>query len=88
MAVLGHTTVADYWAHLAGLRVTADIPLEDMRSYWLASPDTRDQIASRLQAQQIKALVTMGTPLAPANWRSIGNTGYYMQLLGATTKPR
>src|SRR5207245_1167401 len=81
VAVLGHTTVADYWAHLAGLRVTADIPLEDMQSYWLASPDTRERIASRLHAQGIKALVTAGTPLVPANWHSVGDTGYYVQVL-------
>jgi len=37
-----------------GPKVTADIPLEDMLSYWLANPDTREQIASRLRAQGIK----------------------------------
>jgi len=84
VAVLGHTTVADYWAHLAGFRVTADIPLEDMQSYWLASSDAREQIASRLHAHGIKALVTAGTPPVPENWRSIGDTGYYVQLLGST----
>jgi hypothetical protein len=81
VAVLGHTTVADYWAHLAGFRVTADIPLEAVSSYWLAKPGTREQIASRLRAQGIKAMVTAGTPLVAANWRSIGNTGYYVHLL-------
>ncbi len=81
VAFLGHTTVADYWAHLAGLRVTADIPLEATQSYWLASPEKRNQIASQLRAHGIKALVTAQTPLVPANWRSIGDTGYYMQVL-------
>src|SRR4029077_16159885 len=80
VAFLGHK-VADYWAHLAGLRVTADIPLEAMQSYWLATPEKRDQIASQLRARDIKALVTEGTPLVPANWRKIGDTGYYMQVL-------
>jgi hypothetical protein len=28
VAVLGHSTVADYWAHLAGLRIVADVPIE------------------------------------------------------------
>jgi hypothetical protein len=81
VAFLGHTTVADYWAHLAGLRVTADIPLEDMSSYWLAKPATREQIASRSRAQGIKALVTAETPLVLANWRNVGDTGYYVQVL-------
>ena len=52
-----------------------------MLSYWLAKPATREQIASRLRTQGVKALVTAGTPLVPANWRSIGDTGYFIQLL-------
>jgi len=81
VAFLGHTTIADYWAHLAGLKVTADIPLEAVESYWLTSPEKRDQIALQLCARGIKALVTAETPLVPANWRSIGDTGYYAQVL-------
>jgi len=30
VAVLGHTKVGDYWAHLAGLRIVADIPTEEV----------------------------------------------------------
>ena len=30
----------------------------------------------------MKALVTAGTPLVPANWRTIGDTSYYVQVLG------
>jgi len=81
VAFLGHTTVADYWAHLAGVRVTADIPLEATQSYWLASPEKRNQIASQMRAHGIKALVMTGTPLDPTNWRSIGDTGYHVQVI-------
>lgn len=81
VAVLGHTTVADYWAHLAGLQVTADIPLEVMQDYWLASPAKRDEIASRLHARGIKALVVAAPPPIRAAWRNIGDTGYYVQSL-------
>jgi hypothetical protein len=80
VAFLGHTTVADYWAHLSGLRVTADIPLEAMPAYQLASRDTRTQIASRLSAEGIKALVTLTRP-PDQDWIQIGDTGYYVKFL-------
>jgi len=82
VAFLGHTTVADYWAHLAGVKVTADIPLQAMESYWLATPATRNHIGSLLYAQGIRALVTAApSPVGP-NWRPIGGTGYYLEILG------
>ena len=81
VAFLGHTTVADYWACLIRLRVTADIPLESMQSYWLATPEIRREIASRLRANGIRALVTGTAPLVPEAWRQIGDTGYYVQIL-------
>ncbi len=81
VAVLGHSTVADYWAHLAGLQVTADIPLEAMQDYWIASSEKREEIASRLHARGIKALVLAEPPVIRAAWRNVGDTGYYVQFL-------
>jgi hypothetical protein len=82
VAFLGHTTVADYWAHLAGLKVTADIPLEAMESYWLATPVMRNQVSSALYEEDIRALVTAVPPPIGPNWRPIGVTGYYVEILG------
>jgi hypothetical protein len=82
VAFLGHTTVADYWAHLAGLKVTADIPLEAMESYWSATAVTRNQIGSVLYEQGIRALVTATPPSIGPDWRPVGGTGYYVEILG------
>jgi hypothetical protein len=81
VAVLGHTTSADYWAHLAGLQVTADVPLEALQDYWLASPEKQEEIVSRLRARGIKALVVAQPPPTRTAWRNIGETGYYVQML-------
>ena len=83
VAVLGHTTVADYWAHMAGLSIVADVPLEAVQSYWMASPERRVQISSSLSAIGIKAIVSASRPLVAAGWQPLGNTGYYVQILPA-----
>ena len=82
-AVLGHTTVADYWAHMAGLRIVADVPIEAVQSYWLASPERRIQISSSLSGFRVKAMVSASRPLVAAGWQPLGNTGYYVQILPA-----
>jgi hypothetical protein len=56
VAVLGHTTIADDWAHLGGLRIVADVPLEEMPSYWSATPEKRSEISSALAAWESKPL--------------------------------
>jgi hypothetical protein len=81
VAVLGHTTVADYWAHLAGLRIVADVPLEAVTSYWTAGPEKRVAISSRLGGLGIKVLVTDLRPVVMEGWVPLGNTGYYAQIL-------
>jgi len=81
VAFLGHTTIAYYWAHLSHLRVTGDIPIEDMYSYWTAAPEKRNEIADRFRENGIKALVVIGPPLITAKWKAISDTGYYVQFL-------
>ena len=81
VAVLGHTTIADYWARLAGLKVVADVPLEALESYWTASPERRADISSSLRALGVKAIVSGTRPLILSGWQSLGDTGYYVQVL-------
>ena len=78
VAVLGHTTIADYWARLAGLQIVADVPLEAVGSYGEATPEKRSQISARLAALGVKAMVSAERPLVPSGWRPVGTTGYYV----------
>ena len=81
VAVLGHTTVADYWAQLAGLRIVADVPVEAVSSYWEASPEKRAEIAASLSALGVKAFVSAVRPPPSAEWQPLGQTGYFVEIL-------
>jgi hypothetical protein len=84
VAVLGHTNVADYWAHLAGLRIVADVPLPAMHSYWMASPEKRAKIHSALGALGVRGLISASKPEIEAGWQPLGQTGYFVKFLPAT----
>jgi 4-amino-4-deoxy-L-arabinose transferase-like glycosyltransferase len=83
VAVLGHTTLADYWARMAGLRIVADVPFESVQAYWMASIERRAQISSSLSALGVKGIVSATRPLIPVGWQPLGDTGYYVQILPA-----
>jgi hypothetical protein len=85
VAFLGHTTIPYYWAHLSHLRVTGDIQLDDMGSYWSATPQKRNEIAERFRESGIKALVLSGAPFIADKWQPIADTGYYVEFLDART---
>jgi hypothetical protein len=81
VAFLGNTTVAYYWAHLSRLRVTGDIQIDDLYSYWMATPEKRNEIATRFRENGIKAVVIAEPPLVTERWQAVGDTGYYVQFL-------
>jgi hypothetical protein len=81
LAFLEHTTLPYYWAHLSRLRVTGDVQMDDLPSYWTATQQKRDEIAQSFRARGIKALVLHGSPLVVDGWYPIGITGYYVQFL-------
>jgi len=80
---LGHTTVADYWAHLLRVRVPAVIHLEAMEAYWSAKPEVRAAIDSRLRAEGIRALIVATAPPhgSESRWQDVAGTGYYVKFL-------
>lgn len=83
LAVLGHTTIGDYWAHLAGFRIVADVPLEEVQAYWKATPEKRLEISSVLASVGVKAIVSATTPQISDGWQPLGNSGYYVCILRA-----
>lgn len=80
-AVLGHTTIADYWAHMGGFRIVADVPLEQVQSYWRTTPEKRREISSALAARGVKAIVSASSPQIPCGWQPLGDSGYYVNIL-------
>ena len=81
VAVLGHTTVADYWAHLDGFTIIADVPLEQVPSYWATTPEKRAEISSTLARFGVKAVVSATAPPIPDGWQPLADSGYYVSVL-------
>jgi len=79
VAVLGHSTLGDYWAHLAQVRIVADVPVEAVPAYWESSAQTKSRISIALRGTGACFIVTrFQPPMSEAqNWERLGATGYY-----------
>jgi hypothetical protein len=79
VAVLGHSTSSDYWAHLAQVRIVADLSEESVPSFWDASDATRARILESLAHTGASFVVTRFQPPASqiSGWHFLGATGYY-----------
>jgi hypothetical protein len=75
VAVLGHTNIADYWAHLACVRIVADMPEEDVDKFWKAPAPLRAHLVKLFAQSGAKFLVSRSA-LADDGWIFLGNTGY------------
>jgi hypothetical protein len=81
VAYFGHTTVADYWARLAGFQIAADIQKEAMPEFWSAQSDVQKEIFARLSSFGIRAVLTSGVPPSSSKeWQAIPNTPYSVHL--------
>jgi hypothetical protein len=87
VAYFGHTSVADYWARLAGFQIAADIQKEAMPAYWSAPPDVKEEIFARLSSFGIRAVLASGVPPSSSKgWQAIPNTPYSVYVLGNSTQ--
>ena len=80
VAVAGHSTVADYWAHLVGVRIIADIPVGDMDGFWPTSGASSAAL-NALRTSGAKFLVTLNPPCCVEGWTRLGETDYYVSRL-------
>lgn len=69
-----------YWAHLAGVRIVAEIPMASASEYWSASPQVKSEILTDFAKAGAEAVVTdQEPPNGPnAGWQRIGQTIYFM----------
>ena len=88
VAVLGHDTSSDYWAHLAQVRIVADLSEESVPDYWDASDATRARVLESLSRTGASFLVTHFRPPASqiSGWHILGETGYYALPLSSVAK--
>lgn len=72
-----------YWAHLAGVRIVAEIPEKDQHVFWAATPAKKHEVFAKFAEAGVHALVTRNTAAAasPSEWRQIRKTVFYLQKL-------
>ena len=83
-ALIGHSSeAADYWAHLAKIRIVAQVPSESASSYWDGDRETRRRVQSDFAKAGASVIVTRIPPkdFRGDDWRRLGSTAYYALLL-------
>lgn len=83
VALIGHSNVADYYAHLAKVRIAAQVPAEGVSSYWDANPESRRRVLNLFRQAGAAILVThISPPSSQAeDWKPLGSTGYHVLFL-------
>ncbi len=71
-----------YFARLARVRITRQIPDEAAAAFWTAGMSSFDVMAGTLLEGKPKAIVTDGQPTGPSagRWSRLGNSGYWIFL--------
>ena len=76
-----------YWAHLAGVRIVAEVPPDGAASYWSSSPNVQSEVLADFAMAGARVVVIGEKPpswLDP-NWREIGHTDYFVRGLNAAS---
>ena len=82
------------WAHLAGIRIVAEIPYisgvpdgdpynvwnRQVNNFWNADVQTQKKVLQKLSQTGARAVISQDKPAGPgaARWLEIENTGYYL----------
>jgi hypothetical protein len=77
------------WAYFANVSIVAEIPEEDVATFWAANPGQKHQVLSWLSSAGAKVLVTKNVPgsaLSPA-WQPVPRTAYYILKLPEAAGP-
>ncbi|HEY1468405.1 MAG TPA: hypothetical protein VGF61_05135 [Candidatus Acidoferrum sp.] len=77
---MGYALSDHGWAYVAGVKIAAEIPLEDTSSFWAADHEQRDEAVNWLASVGAKVLVTRDVPntAMAMGWRKAGDTDYYV----------
>jgi hypothetical protein len=67
------------WAHLAGAKVVAEVPMGEDSFFWAANAETKARVFQAFANAGAKMAVTEDPPreAAKENWFPLGNTGFY-----------
>ena len=86
VSYMGDALTDSSWAHLTGAKIVAEIPTQDVASFWAADRQQQEEVLRWLAATNAKVLVTRNVP-QPAmslGWHQVGDTSYYILPLANT----
>ena len=78
VSYIGDALADHVWAYLAHVTIAAEIPPDDMSTFWAATDSQRQDVAGWLRTQGVKAVVSRDVP-PPAyssGWKKVGDTSY------------
>jgi hypothetical protein len=86
VASIGRTFDAN-WAHLAQVKIVAEISRRDENAFWAANDTVRSQALSTFGKTGAKLVVADRVPSYASilGWERIGNTGHYVYVLPASS---
>jgi hypothetical protein len=80
-----------YWAHLARVRIVAEVPLGGRSIFWASDAQTQSEVLADFAEAGAKIVVADQKPSIGSSegWQEIGATGYFVRAVGsvATGKP-
>jgi len=80
VSYMGYALVDHGWAHLARVRISAEIPEEDVQNFWASDKKERQGVINWLSSTSAKALITKNVPdsAMPMGWIKVADTNYYI----------
>ena len=70
------------WAHLAQLRIIAEIPGTGETDFWSSPPSVQAKVVSKFKEAGARAVIaTEVLGVSPLPWKPVGTTGYYVLFL-------
>jgi len=82
VAVIG-TDYGIYWAHLAKVRISCEIPVEEEKNFWASDKERKEEIFNKMKEYDMKYLVSERAPeiASEQGWQKIPETSYYFRIL-------
>jgi hypothetical protein len=87
VSYMGYALEDHVWAHLARVKISAEIPQKDTLAFWAAKPTDQIKALNWLAATGARVLVTRGVPdtAISMGWKKVGDSDYYV--LSLSEKP-
>ncbi|HVH59664.1 MAG TPA: hypothetical protein VM709_05000, partial [Candidatus Sulfotelmatobacter sp.] len=74
------TGLGAYWAHLTGVKIIAEVPENDQKSFWAADSARKEEALRKFSELGAKAVVMKNSSAEQAidGWQQVGQTHYYV----------